>query len=321
LKDIPYLPEHFQRHGYFTARVCKVGDGAIAGKATAVGRKLWDVSEGADGSGGGREPQPVAGTGADLPDPMTAVRVIQLLEEKRPKPFFIAAGFLRPHEPFRAPQKFYDLYPPDKIVLPKGQSKKTDDEARAYIAGYCASISFMDAQVGLLLDALDRLKLWESTVVIFFSDHGFQLGEHNRWSKPHPFEECCRVPLLIAAPGKRSGAASPRLVELVDVFPTLAQLCGLPVPAGLEGTSMVPLLDDPQRPWKKAAFTTIGKDGSVSCRTERYRFIEDEPKRSQLFDHQRDPLESVNLAQEPNHAAVVAEMRRVIKEGWRSAQP
>lgn len=322
LKDIVYLPEQFHRRGYFTARIGKVGDGATVGRSEPLGRKLWALSQGPDGSGGGRGPDPVAGDGADLPDAQTARQVVALLEAKRDRPFFIAAGFLRPHEPFRVPQKHFDLYPPEKVVLPKGTRKgdATEEEMRRYIAGYHASISFLDAQVGLLLDALDRGRLWDSTIVVFFSDHGYQLGEHNRWSKPHPFEETCRVPLLVAVPGK-PGDSSPRLVELVDLYPTLLQLCGLPLPDGLEGISLVPLLDAPQRPWKKAAFTTIGKTGTVSVRTERYRYIEEGPKRSRLYDHDADPQENTNVIDDPRHTKALAEIRQLLQAGWRAALP
>jgi uncharacterized sulfatase len=180
----------------------------------------------------------------------------------------------------------------------------------------------VDAQVGLLLDALERQKLADNTIIVFFSDHGFHLGEHvGLWGKSTLFEEAARVPLLVAAPGKKAGTRCPRLVELVDLYPTLAQLCGLPRPEGVEGTSFVPLLDDPERHWKKAAFTSVHRNGGESVRTERYRLTVWGKEAAELYDHERDPHELVNRARDPGHAETLAEMRQVLREGWKRAGP
>jgi iduronate 2-sulfatase len=188
--------------------------------------------------------------------------------------------------------------------------------------------------VGVLLGTLDRLKLRDRTVVVFLGDHGYHLGEHGGlWHKMTVFEEASRVPLIVAAPGRRA-AASPRLVELVDLFPTLAELCGLPKPHGLEGSSFVPLLDQPGRSWKKAAFTVVSHAGKVqggaeldpnklgrTVRTERWRYTEWFDGGIELYDHDTDPYEFANLAQLPEHAATRAELKRVLAEGWKSAVP
>src|SRR4051812_11069374 len=269
LAGVDMLPEYFRRFGYFTARVGKIG-----------GAARWDValksghSEKEGGVALKIEWRATKNKDEDEPDGKTARQVVGLLEQHKAKPFFIAAGFGRPHLPFVAPQKYFDLYPPSKVVLPKEppdvrkhvpaiafdrhKETLTEAEGRQATAAYYACVSFMDAQLGLVLDAMDRLKLWDNTVVVFWSDHGFHLGEHGGlWRKAKLFEESARVPFIVAAPGKRKGAVCPRPVELVDVYPTLTQLCGLPLPAGLEGASVVPLLEDPDRPWKKAAFTQV----------------------------------------------------------------
>jgi uncharacterized sulfatase len=267
---------------------------------------------------------------------------------KGDKPFFLAVGFRRPHTPYIAPKKYFDLYPPVKMPVPdepadhlsaipraaftyKPGAKQPGPEAmRRGRAAYYASVSFMDAQVGVLLDALDRLKLWDTTVVVFVSDHGYHLGEHGGlWHKMTVFEESARVPLIVAAPGRAAGAASPRLVELVDLYPTLAELCGLPAPAGAEGASFAPLLADPWRAGKPVAYTEVSRAGGLtatvkldwslmgrSVRTERWRYTEwaDGKQGAELYDHDADPREYRNLAADPRQAGVVSELKELLRK-------
>jgi len=215
------------------------------------------------------------------------------------------------------------------------------DEAlqRTVTQAYLASVSFMDAQFGIVLDELERLGLKDNTVVVYLSDHGYHLGEHGQWQKMTVFEESARVPLIIAAPGmKAAGQATGRLAELVDVYPTLADLCGLKAPADLEGVSLRPLLDDPGRAWKQGAFTQVihgrkggridGQKGKAPCvgrsvRTERYRYTEwgEGLDGAELYDHESDPLELRNLADAPQSAAVVSELKALLRGGWQGVRP
>lgn len=351
LGDVAFLPEHFRAHGYFTGRVGKVAHAAFEDAVT------WDVSENAQRTAplelkqqrAARPPGealklewvPTGNRDEDEPDGRTARRVARLIEQKRDKPFFLAAGFHKPHLPWVAPKKYFDMYPPEKIVLPAtppddrddippialtrtaGDEQMTDLDRRKAIAAYHACTTFMDAQVGVLLGALDRLKLWESTVVLLFGDHGWHLYDHlGLWRKMTVFEEAARAPLIVAAPGRRRGVGCPRLVEFVDIYPTLSELCGLPRPGGLEGTSFAPLLSDPQRSWKKAAFTVVARARGVmgrSVRTDRYRYTEwdDDGKVAEIYDHEKDIHEFRNLAGDPKQA----ELRRILREGWRAALP
>jgi arylsulfatase A-like enzyme len=206
----------------------------------------------------------------------------------------------------------------------------SEDLQRQAIQAYHASTTFMDAQVGKLLDALDRLGLAERTIVVFTSDHGYHLGEHGLWQKQSLFEESARVPLIIATPGmKARGQASTRLVEHVDLYPTLADLCGLPIPNDLPGRSLRRLLDDPSGEGKDTALTQVRRGGGMaangfkgySIRTERYRYTEwdDGRQGTQFYDHQSDPHELHNLAADPNHAATVERMKRLLQEALSNA--
>ncbi len=281
------------------------------------------------------------GRDEDHTDGKVATEAIRLLEEHKDKPFFLAAGFYKPHTPYIAPKKYFDLYPMESIHLPKDPPDHlksvpkpalastqpwpnfgvTEDQARECKQAYYAAISFVDAQIGRLLDAVDRLKLWDNTVVVFWSDHGYHLGEHGLWMKQSLFEESARVPMIIVAPGAKSkDKACPRTVEFVDVYPTLADLCGLTPPKNLAGASLRPLLDDPVKAWDRPAFTQVQRAGFPGCsvRTERWRYTEwdDGQKGVQLYDHDRDPRELTNLADDPAHAKTVEELKALVKKNW-----
>ncbi len=275
------------------------------------------------------------------------------------QPFFLAVGFHKPHLPFYAPKAYWDLYDPAKIPLaanqfpPKGApdyalvkkpelwgysgvpdvSRLPDDYARQLKHGYHAAVSYMDAQLGRVLDELDQLGLRENTIVILWGDHGWKLGEHDRWAKHSNVENDVHAPLIISVPGmKAAGKKTDALVEFVDMYPTLAELAGLPLPANLEGKSFKPLLDDPSRAWKSAAFnqyprTVQGKRlMGYSMRTDRYRFTRWVDRNDpavvdaiELYDHQTDPQENTNIANEPANKALVEKLTAQSLAGWKAA--
>jgi len=297
------------------------------------------------------------GNDEEQTDGKIAREACRLLAEHKDHPFFLAVGFFRPHTPYVSPKKYFGLYPAEKVPLAKVPEDDRESKPiaslsvfpphygmdeplqRTVIQAYYASVSFMDTQFGMVLAELERLGLAENTVVVFISDHGYHLGEHGQWQKMTVFEEAARVPLIVAAPGmKAAGRSTTRLAELVDVYPTIADLCGLKVPGHVEGTSLKPLLDDPERPWKRGAFTQVvhnvrggrgakagGKDAAMgrSVRSDRYRYTEwNEGKAGvELYDHQSDPLELRNLADKPEAKQVVREMQTLLRDGWQAAQP
>lgn len=291
-----------------------------------------------------------------LPDGKTTDKAIEVLRQAKDKPFFLAVGYLKPHLPFVAPKKYFDLYPPDTLSLADNpfpprdcpdialtnwgelraysdippQGKLSDQKARELVRAYYASTSYVDAQVGRLLDELDKLGLADNTVVVLWGDHGWHLGEHGLWCKHTNFEIATRSPLLFRAPGqKKPGAKTDALAEFVDIYPTLCELCGLPLPEGLEGTSLAPVLDDPARPWKKAAFSQYprGKVMGYSLRTARYRYTEWQERPGgkaiarELYDYQADPAGNANIAEKPENAELVGQLSKLLNAGWRAALP
>jgi arylsulfatase A-like enzyme len=209
-----------------------------------------------------------------------------------------------------------------------------DDLARQLKHGYYAAISYMDAQLGRVLEELDRLGLRDQTIIVLWGDHGWKLGEHDAWCKHTNVELDTNAPLILAVPGMKSaGRQTEALVEFVDIYPTLAELCGLARPAHLEGASFVPLLDDPDRPWKAAAFSQYPRNVrgqrlmGYSLRTATHRYTEWQDRRTgeirdrELYDHRTDPSENVNVADAPGNVSLVAELSRRLKQGWRGALP
>jgi uncharacterized sulfatase len=287
------------------------------------------------------------GTDAEHTDGKVATQTIELLERHNDKPFFIACGFYKPHCPWITPSKYFDMYSMDEISLPKISDETpkdypppalqstrpwpyygvTPEQARECKRAYFAAISFVDAQVGRVIDAVDRLGLADNTIIVFWSDHGYHLGEHGLWFKLSCFEESARVPVIIVTPHmKNAGKVSLRLVELLDLYPTLADLTGLAPPTNLEGVSLRPLLDNPGQQWDRPAYTQVQRgDGrgnleggfaGHSVRTDRWRYTEwDFGARGQeLYDQELDPQEVKNLANDAEHAEVVKEMKALLKK-------
>jgi arylsulfatase A-like enzyme len=292
-----------------------------------------------------------------------AEQVLQLCAADRSRPFLLALGFFRPHTPFVAPAKpYFEMHPLEEMPVVTGvaedqadlpaaalgsrkveNDRLTDDLRRECRQAYNASISFMDAQVGRVVAALDRLGLADDTVIVFTSDHGYHMGEHGLWQKLSLFEESCRVPLLVVAPGVAppgSRAASP--VSQVDLYPTLAVLCGLDAPESLQGQSLVPMLRDPATLGRGWAVSQVVRGGGknrptvtpdissevpryvgYSLRTPRWRYTEwDEGRQGrELYDHDADPRELTNLAADPNRAADVAALARQLADAVSQTLP
>jgi iduronate 2-sulfatase len=290
------------------------------------------------------------------------VAIAMMEELQRDKqPFFLAVGFHKPHLPFIAPKKYFDLYDPDKIAvaanpLPPRDAPKfatynwndlrhyygipdvgpvSEQQARDLKHAYYACVSFTDAQVGRLLESLDALSLRDSTIVVLWGDHGWQLGEHGMWDKHSNFETSTHAPLIVRAPGQKPGRTR-ALVEFVDIYPTLCELCGLSLDAELEGHSFVPLIEDPDIRWKSAAFSQyqrvipnygkVARGMGYSMRTDRYRFTQwlvpgTGFRAHELYDHRSDPDENINLAAHAEHEKLVDDLKAKLDAGWEAAGP
>lgn len=311
-------------------------------------------------------------------DGAQTTRAIEILRDLKSenKPFFLSVGYYRPHLPFNAPKKYWDMYERSEIPLaanqfvPEGspaylvhgeaelrgywdcqdlprpnEEAWDEDRQREIKHGYFASVSYTDAQVGRLLDELEKLGLAENTIVVLWGDHGWKLGEHNGWCKQTTYEIDTRVPLIISGHGvSAKGEQSNALCEFVDIYPTLCELANLPVGSHLQGTSLVPLLEDPDLEWKSAAYsqfllgrygrtkTVKGEQMGYAMRTDQYRYVEwyqwnaDEKKADsllfrELFDHQTDQQENLNLAADPAYADIVADLSLQLKKGWKYSKP
>ncbi len=361
LPDVVTLPQLFKTNGYRSIRIGKMFHYGVPGQIGTDGLDdplSWDEVHNPRGrdkdveaqveflsakqkSLGGSPCWLVAeGSDEEQTDGLIATEAVRQLEEHKGGPFFLAVGFFRPHTPYIAPRKYFDLYPVDQVGLPSEPAEERADipqpaltsapnlgadDARAREArrAYYASITFMDAQLGRVLDALERLGLAEKTIIVFWSDHGYLVGEHGLWQKQSLFEESARVPLLIAAPGQARGKASPRVVELLDIYPTLAELAGLTPPSGLHGKSLVGLLADPEATHKAGAYTQVRRGGGNygvpimgrSVRTERWRFTEwgeAGTRGTELYDHSVDPREHTNLALDPRSLDQIKELRALL---------
>ena len=368
LKDIPTIPQHFHAHGYHVA-----GGGKVNHHMPGFNRRSdWDeyfdqvfdghyqdqLARGLDVSdfrwpdsfplnripavlAFSKPPQnpkefdwgPFDKPDLEMGDGQLVAWAEQYLGQPPKQPFFLATGIYRPHLPFYAPRKYFDLYPQDRITLPVIRAHDCDDlpptgqkmaaerrpdlelvrrngKYRELLQAYLASITFADALIGRLLDALDASPAARNTIIVLWSDHGWHLGEKQHLHKFTLWERSTRVPYIIVAPGVTpANARCSRSVGLIDTFPTLIELCSLPSIEGLDGTSLVPLLSEPDRTWGRPVLTTHGR-GNHSLRTERWRYIRYADGGEELYDHTTDPNEWHNLAGNPDLAAVKAELAR-----------
>ena len=278
------------------------------------------------------------GTDEDQPDGQIASATVAMIEKLGDRPWFIGCGFMKPHDPFIAPAKYFDLYPIESLQLwrdPEEMSavrseavgfgaygrafdQFTDREWRELLRAYCAGTSFMDAQLGRVLDALDKNDLWKNTLVIFAGDHGYHTGERGWWNKNTVFERSCRAPLVISAPGMPGGQTSRSLVEFVDLYPTVADFGGLKIPHDVAGVSLRPILLDPIAKVKDAAFTLVTRGQGLyaqSVRTDRWRLTRWSDGQTELYDHDTDPEEHHNLsATHPDHVRMLASRLKKLGE-------
>ncbi len=373
-----YAPDHKEQFGknYVQPKGNWVGRGYISEEAVKIVNESLNANGAASGSEDTETKDDVRGPAYESPDVpdnsyadgIQAEMAIAQLEKfsKQDKPFFMAVGFRKPHLPFCAPKKYWDMYTPDKIklasnpFLPKGATEFTYDnfnELRNYhgmpkgndplpngiaakiVHGYYASVSYTDAQIGKILDALDRLNLTENTIIVLWGDHGWKLGEHGMWCKHTPFELDAHTPLIFSVPGMNmKGEKIQSMAEFVDIYPTLVELCGLELPNHLEGDSLVPVMKEPKGVFKKAAFTQWPKKNrenpekvitAYSIVTDRYRYIEWTHNSSakilarELYDHQVDPDENENLAENLNSKETVEKMSKLLDggKGWKKFRP
>lgn len=264
-------------------------------------------------------------------DGKTAAKAIELIEQHRDQPFWLGVGFVRPHVPFVAPRSYFEPFKPyDQLQLPERIEGDWDDIPKAGInyktsqnmkmdvrrqkkalGGYYASVAYVDAQVGKVLQALDQAGLREETIVIFTSDHGYHLGEHDFWAKVSLRDESAAVPLIISVPGKKP-AVCDSLVELLDLYPTVARLCDLDAPEHLQGRDISPMLDDAAHTVRDAAFSVAPSRKGFLLREDRWAYIqygEDASGGIELFDCKTDPQQFTNLAESPEHESTVARLR------------
>ena len=363
--DVVTLPQLFKKNGYFTARVGKIyhyGNPGDVGTSSLDDPQSWNrvvnpagrdkAEEGLitnytpeRGLGSSLSVLEADGTDLEHTDGLVAVGTIALMKEhlaENPqKPFFLAAGFYRPHCPYVAPKPHFGPYPQGSVTVPPfdGQPANVPDAARSRInpypwygvtkaqaddskRAYYASVTFLDANVGRLLDALDAAGQTENTVVVFWSDHGYHLGEKGMWKKQSLYENAARAPMAVAVPGMTDeGGSCERTVEFVDLYPTLAALAGLQekAPERLAGVSLVPLLKNPAADWDRPAYTQTDRSKKYggmgySVRTDRWRFVRWGDGSEELYDHAADPGENTNLADDPAHAETVERLGGILEE-------
>ncbi|GAB5561547.1 MAG: hypothetical protein SynsKO_31940 [Synoicihabitans sp.] len=353
-----FMPDYFEQHGYKTMGVGKIyhnedraktfdeyGGGFEWFGPRPAERINYDPS---------KLPHKIGGTSTDwgvfpehdwqMPDYKCAAWATEKLNQTHEKPFFLGVGFLRPHVPWYVPQKWFDkiqmdasMIPPFKAddlndvpelgqrvadvpQMPTTEELIADDGWLDVMHAYLASIAFVDAQIGKVLDALEDSAYADNTVVVLWSDHGYHLGEKNRFAKMSLWERDSRVVLAFKAPGMAGNQVSPASVQLMDIYPTLLELCGLPEYELAEGNSLVPLMHNPDRPWDHRALVFYG-EGNIAVRDERYRLIQYEDGSLELYDMSEDPNEWHNLAHDSSHQKIVESLQQSIPHHWAPLNP
>ena len=374
------LPQHFKSNGYRSIGIGKLYHGSLNDEPSwsepshdKVGGNFYQLEEN-EAPPRPKKPMNPDGSRAkiwgaamefvDAPDDVyedgaIAAEAVKTLDRlaRQEEPFFLAVGFYKPHLPFVAPRKYWDLYDEASITLPGNPEPPTnmpnlartgsgevilykdmpnkapfeDQLTRDHRRGYYACVSFTDAQVGRVLDKLDDLGLRENTIVVLWGDHGWKLGEHGMWAKHTNFELDANAPLIVSDPRIGTEPTHTRgLVEFVDIYPTLCDLADLPKPEALEGVSFAPLLEKPNQTWKKAAFSQFprGNIMGYSMKTDEFRFTlwvqRKNPQKvvaTELYDHRKDPQENVNIAGSPEYADEVQALTKQLRAGWRAALP
>ncbi len=334
MPDVVTLPQHFMQHGYEAVGSGKIYHGRYEDRASWNDylRKGGDPKPSAEVL---KDPHSRAGgvvwgvldvDDKDMNDSLMVDYALKYLKQPHQKPFFLACGIFRPHMPWQVPRKYYDRYPVDKVTLPKTIKGDLDDVPSAgvkmarpsgdhanvlktdnwryAVQAYLASIAFADAQIGRLLDAFDNSPHAKNTIIVLWGDHGWHLGEKQHWRKFSLWEEATRVPFMIVAPGVTSAdTRTGRTVGLLDIYPTLCDLCGIPQRDKLDGKSLVPVLKNPQAPWDRPVLTTHGRNNHT-IRDERWRYIRYADGSEELYDHASDPYEWSNLASKPESQSV-----------------
>lgn len=333
--DAKDIPQYFMEQGYNTYTIGKIKH--YPATTSYAGKPSWmalDVSD------------------DELNDGISARESEELLAEIRDEQFFLAVGFDKPHLPFYAPRKYFDLYDEDAFNLPttstypqhapayaensiewfriyrdipSGDAPISDEKTLELIQAYAASTSYMDAQVGRILNQLDDLGLTEKTVIVLCGDHGFHLGEHGTWRKNTLYEIAARSPLIISIPGQQPSQTD-ALTELVDIYPTLCDACELSIPTRLEGLSLIPVIENPSISWKTGSISFLSRAGSksYSIRTERYRYTEWGPRGKfghELYDYHVDPNETINVVDFPEYSELAEHLRQRLQSGWKNEMP
>ncbi|MGJ8678888.1 sulfatase [Paraglaciecola sp.] len=329
-----FLSEYFKQHGYYTSAIGKVfHQKVVEGSFDVYGGReqgfgpypeknmVWDQPKTSTDWG------PFPERDDQMPDFHSAHWVAKELEKKHDKPFFTVCGFIRPHVPWHVPQKWFDLHPTQNIVLPPYLKDDLDDvpdiakiiadhpmmpttewaikngEFRNAVQGYLASVSFVDSCIGIVLDALENSAYADNTAVVLWGDHGYQVGEKDKFAKMALWERATRTPLIIKPPKSNTKQTSHKPVSLLDLYPTLIKMCGLPPNPNNEGQDLTPLLFDPSAPWAHVAVTTYGANNHA-IKTERYRYIQYEDGTEELYDHKIDRDEWTNVANDKAYSQV-----------------